>query len=339
MTASGRRILITGGAGFIGLHLASQLALDARNDILLLDNHSRGPRDPALVALTQRANITMMAADIMTDDLAELLPTQFDEVYHLAAVVGVDNVIGRPDTVLAVNGLGTIRVLEWFVHSASRKMIFSSTSEVYSWTQQFHELPIPTPEDVPLSITDPSTPRIAYAASKVFGEVAVHQFCKTFDKEFTVLRYHNVYGPRMGYSHVIPELCERAISGENPLVVYSTSHSRAFCFVSDAIDATILAMRQRSADGQIINVGNDEEEITIGNLANLILATLKIKIATEGRSADNDPINRRCPDVSKARALLGYAPSVSLAEGLRTTLEWYAGEGRRPVSAVKLSPR
>ena len=203
-------------------------------------------------------------------------------------------------------------------------MLFSSTSETYAWTQHFHELPIPTPESSPLALTDLADPRSSYAGSKIFGELAVTQYCLAHRKPFVIVRYHNVYGPRMGSEHVIPELFERARSGEDPLTVYSVDHRRAFCYVSDAVEATVAAMREPAAEGLTINVGNDREEISIGELAERLLEYANVEVAISPGEAANDPVKRRCPDLSRARTLLGYEPRVTLAEGLEQTLAWYA---------------
>ena len=163
---------------------------------------------------------------------------------------------------------------------------------------------MPTPENVPLTLTTLADPRSSYAGSKIFGELAVNQYCRVHDKRFVVVRYHNVYGPRMGHEHVIPELLERTLAGEDPLVVYSAEHTRAFCYVADAVDATVAAMREPGADGQTINIGNDREEVTIADLASRLLTHTDLTPAIEPGVAANDPIKRRCPDLSRARALL-----------------------------------
>ena len=184
-------------------------------------------------------------------------------------------------------------------------------------------MPVPTPEDVPLSLTDLSNPRSAYAGSKIFGELNVTQYCTAHDKPFVIVRYHNVYGPRMGFEHVIPQLYQRALSGQNPLMVYSADHRRAFCYVSDAVEATVRAMRESAAGGKTLNIGNDEEEVTMADLAGRLLATGGIRAEITAGVALNDPIKRRCPDLRLARRLLAYRPRVGLDEGLERTLSWY----------------
>ncbi|MCS7337353.1 MAG: GDP-mannose 4,6-dehydratase, partial [Verrucomicrobiae bacterium] len=132
-----------------------------------------------------------------------------------------------------------------------------------------------------------------------------------------------VYGPRMGYEHVIPELYLRAKEGQDPLVVYSADHSRAFCYVQDAVELMVQLMRAPASNGQTFNVGNDTEEVTIQQLAERILRIMGLERQIVPRPAPHDPIRRRCPDMSKARSLLGYAPKVNLDTGLSLTIAWY----------------
>ena len=333
MTETPHRILITGGAGFVGYHLAQRLATDKTADVTIVDNFSRGPRDPELAALAKRANVRVETADLTDPDSWKRLRRGYDEVYHLAALIGVEHVVTHPDDVIRVNALSTVYLLDWFVRGGGNKVLFSSTSEAYAWTSDFHALTVPTPEDVPLSLTSLRDPRSSYAGSKIFGELATNQYCAVYNKRFVVVRYHNVYGPRMGHEHVIPELFERMLAGQDPLVVYSADHTRAFCYVSDAVDATIAAMREPRADGQTINIGNDSEEITIGALASRLMERANLAVAIEPRKAANDPIRRRSPDLSRAKELLGYEPRITLDEGLDRTLAWYEPELRRRLAS------
>ncbi len=320
---NGRRILITGGGGFIGFHLAHRLAREAADEVVLVDNFQRGRQDVEFAALCARTNVRLVVGDLRCEDLPSLLGDGYDEVYHLAAMLGVKNVLDRPVDVLRTNALMTAELLEWFVDGGGKRLLFSSTSEAYAWTQLFHQLPIPTPEDVPLSLTDLSNPRSTYAGSKVFGELCVTQYCRSAGLPFSIARYHNVYGPRMGYDHVVPQLFERVESGEDPLTVYSADHVRAFCYIDDAVAATVAMMRDPAAINLTFNVGNDDEPVTIENLAGRIqrFAGRANHIVTQ--TAANDPIRERCPDVTRARTMLGYRPQVDLDAGLDRTLTWY----------------
>jgi UDP-glucose 4-epimerase len=318
-----RKILITGGAGFIGYHLAVRLAGDTENQITLLDNFSRGQKDGLFEALAGQPNVKSLSLDITKEPAFNNLDGDYDEVYHFAAMLGVRNVLEKPHEVLRVNSIATLFLLDWFCKSKSKKIVFASTSEVYAWTHKIMPLPIPTPEEIPLALTDIEDPRSTYAASKIFGELSVRQYCKVYQKPFTIVRYHNIYGPRMGTQHVIPEMCFRILGGENPLAVYSPENTRSFCYVSDAIEATLLAMREKTAEGGTFNIGNDAEEIKILDLSKKILKKLGIQVPVVSKAVTHDPVSRRCPDLKKARTLLNYKPKVSLEEGLAVTLDWY----------------
>jgi UDP-glucose 4-epimerase/UDP-glucuronate decarboxylase len=316
-----RRILVTGGAGFIGLHLVRRL-LEGDDEITIADDFSRGRMDADLEAVADC--VRLVTLDV-TEPLAfEALEGPYDEIYHLAAVLGVSRVLAQPLRVLDVNLTGTLNLLRRLDALGGGRLLLASTSEVYAWTRRFHELPVPTPEDVPLAVTDVRDPRASYAVSKIAAELAVAQWAAAHGREHVALRYHNVYGPRMGFDHVIPELYQRAQAGEDPLVVYSPLHRRAFCYVSDAVDCTIAAMRSARAAGETINVGDDREECAIEDLTRRLLAIAGLERELVGRQAENDPIDRRCPDISRARALLAYEPRVGLDEGLERTLAWYA---------------
>jgi UDP-glucose 4-epimerase/UDP-glucuronate decarboxylase len=291
---------------------------------VLADNLRRGRLDADLEGLLAGGRVHLLQGDLTEDAFYAEIGSGFHEVYHLAAVIGVRNVIERPHDVIRINAMATLKLLDWLVSGGGDRLLFASTSEAYAWTQHFHALPIPTPEQVPLALTDLANPRSSYAGSKIFGELAVTQYAMRHQKPFAIVRFHNVYGPRMGYEHVIPELYGRAMAGEHPLVVYSADHMRAFCYVDDAVELTLRAARDRMGEGRTFNVGNDREEITIGELAGRILAKAGKPAGIEPHTAANDPVKRRCPDLSRARERLGYEPSVSLDEGLDRTLEWYA---------------
>jgi nucleoside-diphosphate-sugar epimerase len=328
-----RRILITGGAGFIGYHLARRLIEDPEAELTLADDLSRGVDDADLSDLLAHPRIRLVTGDLTTADGWERLGGGYDEVFHLAAVIGVRHVLQRPADVVRVNALSTLAMLEWLTTGGGRRVVFSSTSEAYAWTQRFHELPFPTPEDVPLALTDLADPRSSYAGSKIFGELAVTQLCTASATPFSIVRFHNVYGPRMGVDHVIPELFARTLQGENPLVVYSATHRRAFCYVSDAVEATVAAMRSERAIAGTFNVGNDREEVVIGDLAARIVARTGRDVALAPAQAANDPVLRRCPDLTRSRRDLDYEPQVALDDGLDLTLAWYARRLEDPLAA------
>ncbi|MGZ4611817.1 MAG: NAD-dependent epimerase/dehydratase family protein, partial [Kineosporiaceae bacterium] len=254
------RALILGGAGFIGVHLARRLAAEGC-EVTIVDDFSRGRQDPELEAL----GLPVVHADL-TDPAAYVgLPTGWDQVYMLAAVVGVRNVEKDPARVVRVNTLALLHLLDWL--EAPSKLFFASTSEAYAGGVSLGLVPVPTPETVPLVIEDVASPRFTYGISKMLGEAAVIHTARSKGFPFVIGRFHNVYGPRMGADHVIPELLLRAERGEDPFVVYGTDQSRAFCYVDDATDAMSRLMASNAANGRLVHIGNDREEIVIGDLA------------------------------------------------------------------------
>ena len=316
-----KKVLITGGSGFVGFHLAAALAVRGEREITLVDNHSRGPRDEEVGELLKNPRVRLLELDLADLSSYQKLGKGYDEVYHLAAVIGVRNVLERPWDVVRINAFATLYLLEWFRDGGANKILFSSTSEAYAWTRLFHDLPVPTPENVPLALTDVRLPRSSYAGSKIFGELAMAHGCA--DLPHVVVRYHNVYGPRMGWQHVVPEIIMRLEKGENPLKVFSPNHTRAFCYVEDAVHATIACMESPEANGGTFNIGNDREELPIRELVQQIMRTVGRVVPTVEEEATHDPILRRCPDITRLRTILGYNPCVSLAEGLEKTAAWY----------------
>lgn len=322
------RSLILGGAGFVGYHLARRLSEDPRHRVTLVDDLSRGRADADLATLLARPSVELVQADLTTPTALARLPRAWDQVYVLAAVVGVRNVTHDPARVVRVNTLATLNALEWAT-PATGVLFFASTSETYAGGVSRGHVPVPTPEAVPLSVDDVTNPRFAYAASKILGEAAVVHYAAAKGLRFVIGRLHNIYGPRMGADHVIPELALRALAGEDPFRVYGPEQRRAFCHVDDAVDAVIRLMGTERAWGQIVNIGNDSEETTIAELAALVLRTAGVAPTITPLPAPAGSVARRCPDLSKLRALAGFVPKVTLEAGVRDTFAWYrAWHGR-----------
>jgi UDP-glucose 4-epimerase/UDP-glucuronate decarboxylase len=325
------RVLILGGAGFIGYHLASRLSGEG-HELTLVDDLSRGQRDVELDALCSRPNVTFFPADLTRPGALDDLPRDWDQVHMLAAVVGVRNVETDPARVIRVNTLALLHLLDW-LPGRGEVFFFASTSETYAAGVTAGTVPVPTPEEVPLSVPDVGAPRFAYAASKILGEAAVIHTARARGLTHVIGRFHNVYGPRMGADHVIPELSLRALRREDPFRVYGTEQRRAFCHVSDAVEAITRLVTAEPARGRIVNIGNDSEETPIEDLLRLILDVAGFAPRVERLPAPPGSVARRCPDIGRLRMLTGFAPKVSLESGVRATFEWYRDrwtrEGRR----------
>ncbi|GIE95493.1 NAD-dependent epimerase/dehydratase family protein [Paractinoplanes rishiriensis] len=317
--------LLLGGAGFIGLHLARRLVADGFA-VTIVDDFSRGRQDTDLDALRAHPSVNVVSADLTDPQTYADLPHGWDQIYLLAAVVGVRNVQQDPARVVRVNTLVAMHLLDWV--APGERVFFASTSEVYAGGVDAGVVDVPTAEDVPTMISDITAPRFAYAVSKLVGEAAFLHTSRARGFDAVVGRFHNVYGPRMGADHVVPEMSLRAQAGENPFLVPGADQFRAFCHVDDAVEAMVRLMATPEAAGQIVHIGNDREETNIGDLAALVRRVAAAGFTIEATPAPPGSVRRRCPDLSRLRSLTGFEPKVTLEEGVRSTFEWYARHGR-----------
>jgi nucleoside-diphosphate-sugar epimerase len=319
-----KKVLITGGAGFIGFHLAKSLS-DQGYEITILDNFERGEEDDEFKELIKRDNVNFIKADITKSKIFDDLNEEFDYIYHLAMINGTSNFYKIPDKVLRVGILGTINVLDWFVKQKKGKLLFSSSSETYAGALKLlgEKFPIPTPEEVPLVVDNPENARWSYGASKILSEVAIHSYAKAQGmKNFVIIRYHNIYGPRMGFEHVIPQFIERIVKKENPFKILGGQETRTFCYVDDGIKASQLIMESSETNGRTINIGRDDDEVKIIDLAKRLFKVANIYPRIDILPAPEGSVMRRCPDIKKLR-ILGFEPKISLDEGIRKCYYWY----------------
>jgi len=313
------KVLVTGGTGFIGSNLAICLARNG-DSVTICDNNFRGRFDSHIHSMIEKYDVKYIECDMTNAEELEKFDHDYDEIYHLAAINGTGNFYEIPEEVLRVNILSVLNLLEWIgSHNVKSKLLFSSSSEAYAGT--VNKL-IPTPETVHLSIDDVFNPRFSYAGSKIVGELLFINYARKYNLDFRIARYHNVYGPRMGFKHVIPQLSYRAIERMDPYKLFGGDQSRTFCYIDDAARATVMTMRGQNSNGQVINIGSGQET-KILEVARIILEL-----------ADYDPKNiaenyappgsteRRCPDVTKL-AELGFTPKVDLSEGIERTFLWY----------------
>ncbi len=325
-------ILITGGAGFIGAHLARRLLGEgARID--LIDDFSRGRPDPDLATLAELPAVRCLERDLLAPGSLKDLAEDYDLVFHLAAIVGVANVVKQPLAVLRRNVELLLAMLDFAARQKRlRRLVFASTSEVHAGSLHHLDLPVPTPEDAPVALPDLAQSRASYLLSKLYGEALCHHA----GLPVTIVRPYNVYGPRMGMAHVVPELLQRAerTPDGGTMTVYSMRHRRAFCYVSDAVELIVRLALAEDALGGVYNVGNHAEEVAIGQLAELVAAAVGRRIAMEaGPDTPGSPA-RRCPDMSRTAAITGYEARVPLLEGLRKTYDWYRERVFRPVGTA-----
>jgi nucleoside-diphosphate-sugar epimerase len=314
-------VLITGGAGFIGGFLAKLMA-EQGHTVHLIDSLARGRRDRFLGDLLAAGRVTLLERDLLRPDAVSDLAADYTHIFHLAAILGVQNVLEQPYRTLCDN----IRLLETVLTLAGRqsrleRVVFASTSEVYAGSLELLDMPIPTPEGTPLALPPLEHPRTSYMLSKLYGEAMVRHA----GVPFTIIRPHNVYGPRMGLAHVIPQLLEKAYrtADGGTIQVFSVDHRRTFCFVDDAVEMIARAAATPACAGEVLNVGNESPEITIGELAAVIVRTVGKRLTIDAKPATPGSPARRCPDMTRMATLTGYRARVSLEDGVRRTYAWY----------------
>ena len=313
-------ILVTGGAGFIGSHLVASLVHDGHR-VTVLDNLSTGN----LSNLTPvSSEITFVEGDILNADLVESEVRRADLVYHLAAAVGVGNIMANPLESIITNTTGTEHVLR-SCHRHSTRVLLASTSEIYGKTPK-----LPMAEDDDRILGSTAISRWSYSTSKALDEHLAFAFA-TEGLQVSIVRYFNSYGPHLdekGYGSVIANFIRQARDGD-PLTVHGDGlQTRCFTFVADTVRGTILAGTKDEALGSVFNIGSNFE-VSIADLARLIVDKTKssspiTNVSYEQRYGTSfEDTRRRVPSLDRAREVLGYTPTINLSEGLDRTLAWW----------------
>jgi len=316
-------VLITGGAGFIGLHLA-RYHVNRNDSVTILDSMFKtdGAIDPELEQFRTNPLVEVIPVDL-TGPLQLQRPSAVDIVYHLAAINGTRLFYEIPYQVARTNLAITMNLLDWLGDISVGRLVYSSTSEVYAGAMEIGALVVPTDETVPVVFPQPTSERFSYGTSKFMGEFLCSQFGKQAGVPTSVIRYHNIYGPRMGTKHVIPEFFLRLFARETPFRIFGGNETRAFCYIGDAVEATHKVADTPECVGEIVHIGNANEEIAIEKLAIMMmdLTGERFPILEQGRRASS--VGRRCPNTEKLKRLTGFEAKTGLREGLQTTLAWY----------------
>jgi nucleoside-diphosphate-sugar epimerase len=313
------RVLVTGGSGFIGAALVEQLVHHGAT-VRVLDDNSRGaPRRLVEVA----KHIEFIAGDVRDAAAVDAAMRGMDEVHHLAFVNGTEFFYSAPDLVLEVGVKGIVNVIDAARKNNVGTLILASSSEVYQTPPQ-----VPTDETAPLIVPDPLNPRFSYGGGKIINELMAINFGRKHFERVLIFRPHNVYGPDMGFEHVIPQFALRMKKAQQdhptgPLpfpIQGSGEETRSFCFVSDLAKGVML-MRSGGEHLGIYHIGTTEE-VSIAEL-------VRRMAALTGRDVDIIPsavlpgsTPRRCPNIAKL-SKLGYRPAVPLDQGLPLTISWY----------------
>jgi nucleoside-diphosphate-sugar epimerase len=314
------RILVTGGAGFIGSHLAERLLRDG-HEVRILDSFATGRR--ANVAVLD--GVELVEGDIQSYERAHTAVRGCDHVLHQAALPSVPRSIQDPLTSAAVNTTGTLNVLLAARDAGVKRVVFASSSSVYGASTA-----LPKREDMmPLPISP-------YAVSKLAAESYCRVFSTIYGLECVALRYFNVFGPRQDpqsqYAAVVPRFITAALDGRRPVVYGDGEQSRDFTFIDNVVAANLLALTAPDAVGEAFNVACGER-YTLNALLTLIGQVAGVDIAPEHVPARSGDVRHSQADIDKARRLLGFEPHVGFVDGVRATIEQLAAGGTAAAAA------
>jgi dTDP-glucose 4,6-dehydratase len=303
---------VTGAGGFIGSHLTEQLvALGAEVHALVryTSSGSRGWLDES----TNATNVAVFAGDLCDRDVLARAMRGVDVVFHLAALIGIPYSYEAPASYVRTNIEGTLAVLQVAATQGVRRVVHTSTSEVYG-----------TAQTARIVETHPIHTQSPYAASKASADLLAMSFHRSFGLDVAVLRPFNTYGPRQSARAVIPSIISQAISG--PVIKLGhLSPKRDFTYVADTVDAFIKMGENESAAGEVIHIGSGHE-ISVAELVELVQAALGTSWPVETDPVRERPepseVARLCADATRARSVLGWEPRHSLADGLAKTIDW-----------------
>jgi UDP-glucose 4-epimerase len=316
------RALITGGAGFIGSHLSETL-LDRGHEVLILDDLSTGSVDN-IAHLKGRPGFEYFIDSVENEPLLAELIDRSDVVFHFAAAVGVKLIVEHPVRTIETNVHGTEVVLK---HANKKKklVVIASTSEVYGKSED-----VPFREDADLVMGPTTKHRWAYACSKAIDEFLALAYWKERKLPVIIVRFFNTVGPRQTgrYGMVIPNLVGQALAGEPMTVFGDGTQSRSFTHVQDVVGALVQLVKEPSAIGQVINIGNTEE-VTIGRLAERVReltgsqSPITLIPYDEAYESGFEDMPRRVPDLSKVKAMIGYKPRHTLDDILVQVIDYF----------------
>jgi UDP-glucose 4-epimerase len=315
----GTRVVVTGGGGSIGAHLVRRLVRDGW-EVAVVDTMVRGE----VGRLAEVANeIELFTCDVRDQEALERVFVGAEVVIHLAAINGTENFYKRPELVLDVGLRGALAVVNAGRNAGVADLVVASSAEVYQTPSV-----VPTSETIPLMLPDSLNPRYSYGGSKIATELIAFHYAQDHYRKVQVFRPHNVYGPEMGYKHVIPQFIvraaaarDRASEGTVPFEIQGDgTQTRAFCYVDDVIDG-LLTMYENGGHREIFHIGNDEE-VSIRDLAVRVAKVIGVEMEICPTKAAVGATQRRCPDIGAMRRL-GYCPAIDLDEGLKRTAAWY----------------
>jgi UDP-glucose 4-epimerase len=313
------KILVTGGAGFIGGHLAEQFVADG-HDVVVLDNfdpfYDVRIKDHTVEVCRERADAgegsyRLVEGDVRDAETVTEFVADADYVYHQAAQAGVRPSVEDPRKYDAVNVDGTLNVLDAARNSGVERVVVASSSSVYG-----------KPEYLPYDELHPTTPVSPYGASKLAAERYACAYSEVYDLPVVALRYFTVYGPRMRPNMAISNFVSRCLNADSPIVYGDGTQTRDFTYIDDVVEANVTLLSEDGADGEAVNVGSTDN-IEILTLAEEIRDHLAPDLEIEFADRHDADAEHTHADTSKAAELLGYEPTYTIREGVEAFVEWY----------------
>jgi len=317
MALENKKILLTGGAGFIGSQIA--LRLFHKNEIVIFDNLHRNAL--AYTDLAESDNVSVIKGDVLNRDEVMEAARGCDVLVHLAAIAGVDTVMNMPTLTMKVNLLGTFNALEAAVAAGVERFIDFSTSEVFGSHVYMGE----EHDSTTLGVVGES--RWTYAVSKLAAEHLTHAYHKEYGLPAVTVRPFNVYGPQQVGIGAIHTFVVEALKGNDLEIHGEGTQIRAWCYVDDMVDGVMLCLEKDEAIGHVFNIGNPRATVTVANLAHLVKRLCNSESRLVYSQRDYVDVELRIPSIKKAMNMLGYWPKVDLEEGLERTIEWYRETG------------
>lgn len=314
-----KKFLITGGTGFIGSASVRKL-LQAGHQVRILDNNSRGSTNRLSDVMD---DIEFIEADIRNREIVIKAAQRVDSILHLAYVNGTEFFYSKPELVLDIAIRGMLNIIDACRHNDVRDFILASSSEAYQTPSH-----IPTTENVPLVVPNVLNPRYSYGGGKLACELMAINYGRTGFDRVTIFRPHNVYGPDMGWEHVLPQFVVRALDliANTPIgpvdfpIQGDGSQTRAFVHIDDFTDG-LMCLIEKGEHLNIYNIGNPEE-ITVRQVVEQIFRLLGREAHIISGQLTVGSTQRRCPDIGKLKDL-GYNPKISFIKGLPNLVDWY----------------
>ena len=315
-----QRIVVLGAAGFIGFHLSKRLSELNKVDLVLVDNLIRGVEDKEFKKLIEKESVSFQELDLSREISYKDLFRPRDIVINCAALNGTQNFYQIPVEVLRHSAITSILAGEFVAKNNVSKYIYFGSAESYAGGVNLGIIKVPTPENVPLVIDCPENVRWSYAASKTIGEIATIANQKQLGLNAVILRVHNIYGPRMGDKHVIPDLVYKFSKGN--FEVQGAHESRAFMYVNDLVNVILKFIFDfDSFPDLIFNIGSSRE-INIRDLAIMIMNELGLTQQLIEIPSLEGSVLKRVPDTNKLRNLLEFEET-DLKDGIRNYIDWF----------------